>query len=197
VLVVVFAWAIRLTGNWAYGWHGMRHEDWRYVNLAQTAGVLWWPLSLAGIHVFPTIVVFLGCLALYPALIVGNAPVGLLDYLALLLGLAATTLEFQADRELHQFRAARRSRCEVLTTGVWAWCRHPNYLGEIGFWVSLFIFGCAAWGGIYPWTWLGPVAMIALFLGISIPMIEKRLAADKPGYAAYRAKTRRLIPGIL
>ncbi len=196
VLIVVFAWAIRLTGNWAYGWQGMRHEDWRYEDLADTAGVLWWPLSLFGIHLFPTILVFLGCLALYPALTVGTAPVGFLDYLALALGLGATALEFQADRELHQFRAHRTSKSEVLDSGVWAWCRHPNYLGEIGFWVSLFLFGCSAWEGVYPWSWLGPVAMIALFLGVSIPMIEKKLSADKPGYPAYQARTKQLIPGV-
>ena len=62
--------------------------------------------------------------------------------------------------------------------------------------MSLFLFGWAAWGGIYPWTWLGPVAMIALFLGVSIPMIEKKLMADKPSYPEYQARTRQLLPGL-
>jgi len=93
-------------------------------------------------------------------------------------------------------RAVRSSRAEVLDSGLWAWCRHPNYLGEIGFWIALFLFGVAAWGGVYPWSWLGPVSMAALFVGISIPMIERKLDADKPAYAAYRRRTRMLIPGV-
>src|SRR4051812_13155107 len=31
VLILVMAWAVRLTGNWAIGWHGLAQEDWRYV----------------------------------------------------------------------------------------------------------------------------------------------------------------------
>jgi steroid 5-alpha reductase family enzyme len=29
---------------------------------------------------------------------------------------------------------------------------------------------------------LGPISMLGLFLGISIPMIDKRMLASKPGY---------------
>jgi steroid 5-alpha reductase family enzyme len=197
VMIVVLLWAVRLTANWAFGWTGMQHEDWRYRDLAESSGRLWWLVSLTGVHVFPTIMVYLGCIALFPALAAGSEPLGWLDGAALAVGLAAVWLEFQADRELHRFRASRSSRAEVLDTGVWAWCRHPNYLGEIGFWLSLCLFGLAAWGDVYPWSWLGPVTMIVLFIGISIPMIEKKLIADKPGYEAYRARTKMLIPRLL
>ena len=194
VVFLVVLWAVRLTGNWAYGWTGMKHEDWRYENLAASSGRLWWPLSFLGIHLFPTLMVYAGCIALYPALVAGDRPLGWVDALGFGVGLAAVGLEFQADRELHRFRRVRGSRADVLDTGVWAWCRHPNYLGEIGFWVSLFLFGVAAWGWVYPWSWLGPAVMIMLFVGISIPMIEKKLTADKPAYASYRSRTSMLIP---
>jgi steroid 5-alpha reductase family enzyme len=197
VLIVVTLWAVRLTGNWAYGWQGMQHEDWRYRSLAESSGRLWWLLSLTGVHLFPTAIVYLGCIALYPALSVGAGPLGWMDGLAFAIGLAAVWLEFQADRELHRFRARRVSQAEVLAGGVWAWCRHPNYLGEIGFWVSVYLFGLAAWPGSYPWSWLGPVSMVLLFVGISIPMIERKLLAEKPGYAAYCTRTRMLIPRLL
>ena len=197
VMLVVLLWAVRLTANWAHGWTGMQHEDWRYLDLAESSGRLWWLVSLTGVHVFPTLMVYAGCIALYPALTVGVQPLGWLDGAALAVGIGAVWLEFQADRELHGFRATRSSRAEVLDTGVWAWCRHPNYLGEIGFWLSIYLFGLSAWGGSYPWSWLGPVTMLVLFIGISIPMIEKKLAGDKPGYEAYRKRTKMLIPRLL
>lgn len=33
VLVAVGLWAFRLSYNWARGWTGLDHEDWRYVNM--------------------------------------------------------------------------------------------------------------------------------------------------------------------
>lgn len=40
---------------------------------------------------------------------------------------------------------------------------------------------------------LAPVAMTALFLFISVPMMERRQLENKPGYADYRKHTRMLI----
>ena len=40
---------------------------------------------------------------------------------------------------------------------------------------------------------LAPLAMTALFLFISIPMMEHRQLKNKPGYADYRKRTRILI----
>ena len=36
--VVVGYWAVRLTGNWVYGFPGLHHEDWRYPLLRDGAG---------------------------------------------------------------------------------------------------------------------------------------------------------------
>ena len=45
----------------------------------------------------------------------------------------------------------------------------------------------------FDWYICGPIAMTALFLGISIPLMEQRQLANKPGYAEYRKQTRMLI----
>ena len=193
-MALIVVWSIRLTGNWLYGWSGMEHEDWRYVQLREKTGRLWWPVSFLGIHLFPTLLVFAGCVPLHPALAAGSAAINWVDAIALVVGCASVWLEYRADLELHRFRAARASRADVLTTGVWGWCRHPNYLGEIGFWVSLFLFGLASTDGVYPWSWVGAVAMILLFVGISIPMIEEKLIADKQGYIEYKSAVRMLLP---
>ena len=82
----------------------------------------------------------------------------------------------------------------MLDTGLWARCRHPNYLGEIGFWFGLYLFSVAATFEPFQIGLIGPVAMVTLFVGISIPMIEKKLLEDKPNYSHYRATTPMLIP---
>lgn len=192
--LVITLWGVRLTANWCYTWTGLDHVDWRYINLQAQFGVLWWPVSFVGVHLGPTIIVFIGCIPMYSALVTGDHPINYLDYIALAVGLFSVWLEFQSDRELHRFRKTRSSREEVLDTGLWAWCRHPNYLGEIGIWVSVLLFGYASVGFSEKWMASGAVAMFLMFVFTSIPMIEKKLAADKPGYADYKAKTFALIP---
>lgn len=186
-------WALRLTHNWARGWDGLQDEDWRYRDLQARTGSLYWLVSLFGIHLLPTVWVFIGCLPLYLATRAGTTELGWLDALALLVGVGAIWIERRADNELRAFRAQRSNRAQLLRSGVWAWCRHPNYLGEIGFWLALALFGASAQPGIW-WVWLGPLVMVLLFAGLTIRMIEQHLALSKPDYPAYQRQTPMLLP---
>ena len=67
VAIVVMYWAVRLTGNWVYGFPGLHHEDWRYPLLREGAGRWEFVADLFGIHLVPTVQVFLGMLPVYVA----------------------------------------------------------------------------------------------------------------------------------
>ena len=194
VLFLVSLWGIRLTWNWGYGWSGLEHEDWRYVRLQEQTGIFYWLVSFLGIHMFPTVIVFVACIPLLPVYS-DNTPLNLWDALAFVVTFSAIVLEAQADRELHQFRATRSSSQEILETGVWSWCRHPNYLGELGFWCGLFLFGVAALNG-QPTDLMksGPISMTLLFVIISIPMIDRKLVESKPGYDELKKRSFALVP---
>ena len=58
LFAVVFVWGNRLTFNWARGWTGLDHEDWRYVDFRNQFPGTYWLVSLGGIHFFPTVIVF-------------------------------------------------------------------------------------------------------------------------------------------
>jgi steroid 5-alpha reductase family enzyme len=191
VTALVFAWGVRLTANWARSWPGLDHEDWRYVEM-RTNGRPYWPQSLVGLHLFPAVQVYLGCLALYPALAVGTDAVGLRDGVAALVTAAAITLEAVADEQLRAFNRTKASG-DVCDVGVWAWSRHPNYLGEISFWWGLWLFGLAADPGWW-WTMVGPLAMTVMFVAASIPLLERRSAERRSDWEAYRSRTPVLVP---
>jgi len=193
VHAVVWFWAVRLTSNWARGWPGLHHEDWRYVDLYAQWPLPRWAVRLLAVQLFPTLIVALGCLPLYPALALGGAGFGALDVLALVVGLGATTLELVADEQLHSFRRMKRPG-ELLDWGLWRVSRHPNYFGEISFWVSLWLFALAAAPTAAWWTAIGPLAMILMFVFASIPMLDERSAHRRPGYAAYARRTPALVP---
>ena len=191
---VVGVWGLRLTANFLYTWEGLEHQDWRYIELQSQSGLLWQPVNFLGIHLIPTVIVFLGCVPLYYALSVGSRELNAFDGLAFFVGALSIWLEYQADVELHRFRDRRQSREEVLSTGLWSCCRHPNYLGELGLWLSLLLFGYAATGNAGGWMTVGFFSMVALFVSISIPMIERKMTRDKPGYVNYKSSTYTLVP---
>jgi len=193
VTALVLAWAIRLTANWARGWPGLHHEDWRYEQLYATAPMPKWLVSLLGVHLFPTIQVYLGCLALAPALARGGSPFGVLDGMALLLTGGAILLETVADEQMRAF-ARTKAPGDIMDGGVWAWSRHPNYLGELGFWWGLFLFGVAADPASWWWTVSGPLAMTCMFLFASIPLLDGRSLERRPGYAEHMRRVPALLP---
>ena len=80
-----------------------------------------------------------------------------------------------------------------MSHGLWAFSRHPNYLGEIMFWWGIFIFGLAS-GLHYWWTIIGALSVTLLFTCISIPLMEKRNLLRRPEYASVTKKIPVLFP---
>ena len=123
----------------------------------------------------------------------GINPFGLLDLVATAITLGEIIIESLADRQLYNFRSKRENPEQFITTGLWSYSRHPNYFGEVSFWWGLFLFSFASnplfWGFI-----IGPISITSLFLGISIPLMEKRNLHTKPSYDKYIEQVSVLIP---
>jgi steroid 5-alpha reductase family enzyme len=193
VLGLILYWATRLTLNWAVYWEGMHHEDWRYPMLRERAPRMALLVDFFGIHLIPTLQVFAGMLPVYALYVLGDRPFNWLDLLAAAVTGAAITLQLVADRQLHRF-IARRREGEQLHSGLWAWSRHPNYCGELGFWLGLYLFGLAAYPAGWWWMALGIVMMTLMFLFASIPMMEQRSLERRPDYQRVINSTSMLIP---
>ena len=192
LLIASWYWGWRLTRNWVITFKGIGHEDWRYTKYRSLHPALFHLINFFGLNMVPTLVVFaamLPGLKLYEA----EGSLSTLSVAVLILGfivcLIAPTIQLIADKQSHDFRAAHPG--EVCNVGLWKHGRHPNYFGEILFWWGIWIM-YVPFGGI-DWYVLGPIAMTALFLGISIPLMEHRQLANKPGYAEYKKQTRLLI----
>nr|WP_256735998.1 DUF1295 domain-containing protein [Mycolicibacterium hippocampi] len=191
--VVVVAWAVRLTGNWLYAFPGLHHEDWRYPMFRERAGRFEFVADLVAIHLIPTLQVFLGMLPVYVAVTTPGTGMAWLTVIAFVVGMAAVALEFVADTQMHRFVRDRRQG-EVMDRGLWSWSRHPNYFGEFGFWFALALFGVAASPADAWWLFIGAVAMLAMFLGASIPMMETRSLERRPDYQAVVDRVPRFVP---
>ena len=195
VIVVAFVllWGARLTWTWARGWQGLGHEDFRYVDLRKTMGKAYWLVSFLGLHFMPTVMVYLGCLSLFVALETGTNAFGVLDIAAMIVTLGAIGIEARADKELRMFRLSNPKPGKILDTGVWSYCRHPNYLGEILFWWGLFLFAMGA-DVSQRWVIVGPLSIHALFVFVSIPLMTKRALARRPAYKKRIERVPALLP---
>lgn len=180
VMIAVGVWAVRLTTNWARGWAGRSHEDWRYGMLRERARIPGWAVDLLAVHLYPTLQVWVGCLGLYAALTLGDAPVNVLDAAAVVVIVAAAIIQLVADEQLRRHRRTRPAA--PMRSGLWARARHPNYFGEATVWWGVWLFGVAAHPDAWWWTAVGPVTMTALLRGASVPMMDRRSLERRPGY---------------
>ncbi|NLW89085.1 MAG: DUF1295 domain-containing protein [Clostridiaceae bacterium] len=189
-LGAIWFWGIRLTANWAYTFSGLHRQDWRYDMLKEKSGA-WFPaVNFLGIHLFPTLVVFF---ALVPAITyLENPTIRPITIPALVLCYSAAILQTISDYQMHRFKKTS-DRNQIIRTGVWAYSRHPNYLGEILFWWGVFLVMLSVRPDL-PYLGIGPVMNTLMFLFISIPMAEKRMAAYKNDFESYRRETRCLFP---
>jgi steroid 5-alpha reductase family enzyme len=192
VFGLVSAWGMRLTYNWVRHWRGLKHEDWRYADLRDKTGKLYWLVSLAGIHLYPTAMVMAASVSAY-VVMTSAAPLSWVDALAFTVTAGAIVIEATADRQLHDFARDNDDPKRILDTGLWAWSRHPNYFGEMSFWWGLYIFALSARPDAW-WCAIGPAAITSMFSFISIPMIDKRMLAKRPHYAAHIKKVSRVLP---
>jgi steroid 5-alpha reductase family enzyme len=193
VLSIVCIWAIRLTFNWTKRWRGISHEDWRYLDIRHQAKNFYWPVSFLGIHLMPTILVFMGCLSLWPTLTSNDTNLNILDGIAIVVSLGAILTEAAADFQMDRFRATPQSVKKIIPPGVWSFSRHPNYFGEVTFWWGLYVFVLAC-NPSYWWTIIGPFIMLGLFLSVSIPLMEKHLREKNPEYQYYQQQVSAFFP---
>ena len=194
LLFAVTVWGCRLTANWAYTFHGLTHQDWRYTHYEQTTGRLYPLINFTGIHLVPTLIVYACTLPVVFALQY-DCTLHPLSIVFSLLSVCAFTLQAAADVQMHSFRLRRQAGqtgSPFIREGLWRNSRHPNYLGEILMWWGVGL--CAVCSMPHRWyLLLGAVANTVLFLTVSIPLADRR-QSTKPGAADYMAHTRRLLP---
>lgn len=192
-LVAFTVWGIRLTLNWARGWKGLHHEEWRYIQLKKQTGNMYPLVNFTGIHLFPTLLVFFGMVPAYFAMMRQvNDGIHWLSFAGLLLCMAATLIEFIADEQQRSFKRNRDDEKDFCKRGLWKFSRHPNYFGEVSFWWGIYLIALPAMPPV--WTIGGAVSMTLLFVFISIPMMEKHMIEKRAGYTSYQKEVWPLVP---
>jgi steroid 5-alpha reductase family enzyme len=126
------------------------------------------------------------------------APLGLSAWAGLALWITGFAIEVVADRQKSRFRARPENGGRFISTGLWAWSRHPNYFGEIVLWIGVALIALPALQGWQHATLVSPLFVILLLTKVSgVPLLEERAEerwGDDPEYRAYEARTPVLVP---
>ncbi|KNE69309.1 hypothetical protein AMAG_13686 [Allomyces macrogynus ATCC 38327] len=115
-----------------------------------------------------------------------------LDVIGIIWWVVSFAIEAVADYQKNKFKNANPTK--FITTGLWAYSRHPNYFGEVMLWIGMFLL-CAT-GFVEPWQWVGLLSptfvFFLLYFGSGVRLLEQ--SSDKryghlPEYQEYKART--------
>jgi steroid 5-alpha reductase family enzyme len=122
-----------------------------------------------------------------------SAQIGLLEIVATAIWIAGFAIETIADQQLYRFKSDSNNKGRVLSSGLWAYSRHPNYFGEFLIWWSYFLFAVPAGGW---WTVFSPLLMTLLLLKVSgVSLMEKGITERRGQYREYIESTNAFFPG--
>lgn len=192
LLFVVTVWATRLSVHITQRNRG-QPEDQRYRRLRRANEPRFGRKSLYLVFGLQAILAWIISLPLLAA-VLSPAPLGWLDYCAVLLWLLGFGIETIADQQLAVFRANPANAGKVLERGLWRYSRHPNYFGECCIWWSFYLFALSA--GAW-WSLISPLLVTLLLRRIAgVRLLEQDITTRRPGYRDYIRRTNAFVPGL-
>lgn len=190
---LVCLWALRL--GVYLGARNLGHgEDFRYVKMREKQGsdaafarwslvfVFWLQCAIAWFVSLPT---QLGQF--------GGPGLGLLAYLGVAIFFVGLAFETVGDWQLRRFKSDPANKGKLMTSGLWAYTRHPNYFGDAAVWSGLTMIALEA-----PFGWatlLSPIVMTYFLYNVSgKALLERSMEKKYPEYADYKKRVSGFIP---
>lgn len=118
-----------------------------------------------------------------------NQPLNMWDLVATVVCLCGIVIAYFADTQLYEF-VSRNNKLKglgkpvvfVLDSGLWYYCRHPNYFGEQLWWWGLVVF---AWSLGVGWTFIGAFVN-TMCLAYVTRLVEDRMLKQESRAEAFR-----------
>lgn len=120
------------------------------------------------------------------------------DYIGIITWISGLFIEVVADKQKSDFKNDISNKNKFISTGLWKYSRHPNYLGEIILWTGITIIAIPLFSG---WSWLGLISPVFVFIMLKfisgVRILENRAdmkwGKDKE-YLKYKNSTPEIFP---
>lgn len=192
LITLIFLYAFRLTRNWWLTYKGInpKYEDWRYKAYRNKPAWIFHIINFVGLIYIPTVVVYASLVpALYLMMVSHFNYFSLFGYALMVIG---PLIELLADHQVHIFIKEEVNEGLTCNYGLWRYSRHPNYFGELTFWLGISLTCLINIPEMFYVTF-GYLLMVFLFIFISIPLMEAHNKERRKDYLEYKSHTSMLL----
>ena len=157
----VAIWALRL-GSFLFMRIHKAGEDRRFrlIKPNFTRFLMTW--TLQGMWVSMCLLCVLTALSSYNGIILNN-----IFFVGLFIFILGFSIEVIADHQKTIFRKDEKNKDKFISTGLWAYSRHPNYFGEIMLWFGISLMSFSSLSGLQYLTLISPIFVYILLVYIS------------------------------
>lgn len=191
---LVCLWATRLALHLAR--RNLGHgEDYRYQAMRKKAGsdAAFAKQSLTRVFALQGLIAWFVSLPVQLGQIGGAGALGFLSFAGIAIFAIGFLFETIGDMQLRAFKADPANKGRLMTDGLWAWTRHPNYFGDAAVWSGLTLIALESPYGFA--TILSPLVMAHFLINISgKALLERGMDRKYPDYAAYKERTSGFFP---
>ncbi|CAH0016514.1 unnamed protein product [Clonostachys rhizophaga] len=218
-LIAVFTslWSARLTFNyWRKGGYTVGSEDYRWAIVQKyLPRPVWIIFNITFISFIQSVLLFsFSCIPAYAILLSTQFEPSITtpDVLYFAAEVLLVVSEFVSDGQMWTYQTAKHkylkdakvpqefNRADLdrgfLTSGLFAYSRHPNFFAEQSIWLVLYQWSCYATNNVYSWTGIGAGALVLLFQG-STWLTEAITTGKYPEYKEYQKQVGMFIPTSL
>ncbi|KAI1074335.1 DUF1295-domain-containing protein [Whalleya microplaca] len=217
VLLWSVVWSARLTFNyWRKGGYTVGSEDYRWeIIRGHVPPALFFVFNATFISFIQSVLLYLLAAPTYIILLASNfeKEVTTADFAFTAIELGLVLSEWFSDQQQWNYQAAKQQYQKTakvprgcgftqedldrgfITSGLWAYCRHPNFAAEQTIWVVLYQWSCYASKSLYSWAGFGPLFLIMLFQG-STWLTELISSKKYSEYKLYQKQVGALIPSL-
>ncbi len=178
ICAMILVWALRL-GSFLFWRIKKDGQDKRFILMKTKFTWFLMTWTLGGLWVLVTMAAGLAAMTSNTSIALGP-----MAYLGIALWVTGMLIEVVADSQKTKFRKNPDNRDRFITTGLWAWSRHPNYFGEITLWLGLALVALPVLSGWQLATMISPIFVYVLLTRISgIPLLGEA-GTEEMGFGA-------------
>lgn len=211
---------VRLTYNyWRKGGYKIGSEDyrWQVVRSKINSRALFFLFNVFFICLAQSLLLTLITAPTYVFLVLSQLPegatFGIPDLVFSRVCVFFVIIELLADQQQWKFQCAKQQYLKTarvpdeyksqftpedldrgfVVSGLWSWCRHPNFAAEQAIWLTLYLWACYCTETYAHWSGVGALCYIILF-HFSTQLTESISASKYPEYREYQARVGKFIP---